>query len=257
MLPITAEYHAEAPRFNLTRPEKLDEGGPFPVIVWANGGCFRSDFTWNPLFERWAKGGFVVLHLTGSDDMDDIVSMLQTSTKDEHKALIDWVEAQNKSGMYAGKLDMKRIVVAGNSCGGVTALQVAAEEERLAAIFVLSGSSSVGGTDTAVMKKVKVPLGFIVGGSEDIAGANATGDYNALNEGIPAMIVNRRVGDHQTVSTDPMIAPEVAEIALNWMDLAVNGTKAALDALNSANHCDKCTPGDWMIKSKNLEKLQK
>jgi poly(3-hydroxybutyrate) depolymerase len=256
-LPIKTEKVTEAPTFNITRPEKLDEGGPFPVVVWANGGCFRSDFTWQPLFERWAKGGFVVLHLTGTGGMDDIASMLQTTTKAEHKALIDWVDTQNKSGPFAGKLDIERVVVAGNSCGGVTALQVAAEEERLAAVFVLSGSSAVGSTDTAVMKKVKVPVGFIVGGSEDIAAPNAAGDYEALNDGVPAMIVNRKTGDHVTVSTDPMVAPEVAEIALNWMDLAVNGTKAALEALNSANHCGVCTPGDWMIKSKNLEKLQK
>jgi poly(3-hydroxybutyrate) depolymerase len=254
-LPVTKEKHMEAPTFNLTRPENISEGGPFPVVVWANGGCFRSDFTWDPLFQRWAKGGFVVLHLTGTGSDDDIFSMLGTTTKAEHKQLIDWVEAQNKTGMYAGKLDLERIVVAGNSCGGVTALQVAAEDDRLAAVFVLSGSSSVGGTDTQVMKNVQVPVGFIVGGPEDIAGANAAGDYEALNDGIPAMIVNRRAGDHPTVSTDAMVLPEVAEISLNWMDLAVNGTKAAYDALNSANHCDNCTPGDWMIKAKNLEKL--
>ena len=252
------EHHAEAPTFNLHRPMDLNAlERPLPVIVWANGGCFRSDFTWNPLFERWAKGGFAVLHLTGAGGDDDIASMLQTTSKTEHAALIKWVVEQNKSGMYAGKLDIERIIVAGNSCGGVTALQVAAEEQQLAAVFVLSGSSAVGSTDTKVMKAVKVPVGFIVGGEEDIAGANASGDYEALNDGIPAMIVNRREGDHPTVSTDTKILPEVAEIALNWMDLAVHGTKQALDALNSANHCDKCTPGDWMIKAKNLEKLQK
>ncbi|HKU38838.1 MAG TPA: hypothetical protein VJR89_11845 [Polyangiales bacterium] len=257
-LAITKEKHTEAPTFNVTRPMDLNAtGAPLPVIVWANGGCFRSDFTWTPLFERWAKGGFVVLHLTGAGADDDIASMLQSTTKNEHAALIDWVVAQNKSGPYAGRLDVERIVVAGNSCGGVTALQVAAEKTPLAAVFVLSGSSALGSTDTAVMKAIKVPVGFIVGGSEDIAGANAKGDYAAMNDGIPAMVVNRRTGDHVTVSTDTMVLPEVAEIALNWMDLAVFGTKQAFDALDSPNHCEKCTPGDWMLTAKNLEKLQK
>lgn len=255
---ITQEKVTDQPVFNITHPENLDEPGfQLPVIVWANGGCFRSDFTWKPLFDRWAKAGFVVLSLTGTGDENDIAGMLSQTTKTEHAALIDWVFAQNETGKYAGKLDLKRIVVAGNSCGGVTALETAADEERLAAVFVLSGSSAVGSVNTQVMKSIDIPVGYIVGGSEDIAGANAAGDYDAMNDGVPAMIVNRREGDHQTVSTDPMIAPEVAEIALNWMDLAIYGTKAAYEALSSADVCASCTPGDWMLKQKNIEKLQK
>lgn len=53
-----------------------------------------------------------------------------------------------------------------------------------------------------------------------------------------------------------MILPEVAETALNWMDLTLYGTKEAA-ALRSPNVCAKCTPGVWKLKSKNLEKLQK
>lgn len=167
------------------------------------------------------------------------------------------MEAQNRSGPYAGKLDLERIVVAGNSCGGVTALQVAAEDKRLAAVFVLSGSSAVGSVDEDIMKAVHIPVGYVVGGPEDIAGANATGDYDAMNAGVPGMIVSRREGDHQTVSTDEKILPEDAEIAPNWMDLALYGTKAAYEALTSPNVCGKCTPGDWTLESKNLDTLVK
>jgi hypothetical protein len=249
----------DAPTFNVTRPMDLSvlDGQPLPVVVWANGGCFRSDFTWSPLFERWAKAGFVVLTLTGTGGEDDIAGMLSQTSKREHAQLIDWVIQQNESGEYAGKLDTTKIVVAGNSCGGVTALEVAGSDERPAAVFVLSGSSAVGSVNTQVMQNVKVPVGYIVGGDEDIAGANAKGDYEAMNEGLPAMIVHRREGDHQTVSTDTEILPENAEISLNWMDLALYGTKAAHVALTSPNVCDGCTPGDWKLESKNLETLVK
>jgi hypothetical protein len=248
----------EEPVFNITRPEDLDAPGfLLPVVVWANGGCFRSDFTWKPLFDRWAKAGFVVLSLTGTGDENDIASMLEQTDKTHHAALIDWLFTQQETGEYAGKLDLERIVVAGNSCGGVTALEVAAEEDRLAAVFVLSGSSAVGSVNAEVMKAINIPVGYIVGGEEDIAGANATGDYEAMNDGVPGMIVNRNEGDHQTVSTDPMIAPFVGEIALDWMDLALYGTKAAHDALTSPNVCNSCTAGEWMLTQKNLDKLIK
>jgi hypothetical protein len=158
-------------------------------------------------------------------------------------------------GPYEGKLDETKIVAAGNSCGGITALGLAAEDERAAAVFVLSGSSNIGAPNLTVINGIDVPVGYVVGGPEDIAGANAIGDYRALRDGIPAMIVSRESGDHMTVSTDPMILPQVAEIALNWMDLALYGTAEAHDALTSANVCARCTAGDWMLQSKNLEAL--
>lgn len=157
----------------------------------------------------------------------------------------------------AGKLDASRIVVAGNSCGGVTALEVAGVDQRLAAVFVLSGSSALGSVNKQVMQSVKVPVGYIVGGDEDIAGANASGDYDALAPEIPALIVHRFEGDHQTVSTDTMILPHVAEISLKWLDLALYGTPEAYTALTSPNVCDSCKPGDWKLQSKHLETLTK
>jgi predicted dienelactone hydrolase len=256
--PVTTDFVKDQPVFHVTHPTDLAQpGGLLPVVVWANGGCFRSDFTWMPLFERWASAGFVVLTLTGGDNQDDIAAMLQTTTKAEHKALVDWVTKANDSGPYAGKLDLKRIVVAGNSCGGVTALETAAEDKRLAAVFVLSGSSAVGSVNTQVMKAINIPVGYVVGGSDDIAGANAEGDYAAMTDGVPAMIVHRSSGDHMTVSTDEKVLPQVAELALNWMDLALYGTKGAYEALTSANVCEHCNAGEWKLESKHLETLQK
>ena len=255
MLPVTMESPMVEPWFNVYRPMDLSATGqPLPVIVWANGGCFRSDFTWAPLFNRWAAGGFVVLALTEGPDGP----LVQSSVEDQG-GLIDWaLEQADKAGSpYAGKLDKERIIAAGNSCGGITALGLAAGDDRVKAVFVLSGSSAIGRADTRVIGGISVPVGYVVGGPEDIAGANATSDYDAFAAGIPAMIVNRSSGDHQTVSTDEMILPQVAEIALNWMDLAIYGTKAALDALKSPTICTGCQSGVWTLKSKNIETLQK
>lgn len=257
MYPTTQEKVSDEPIFNITRPMDLDAPGhPLPVVAWANGGCFRSDFTWNPLFERWAGAGFVVLSLTGTGSQDDLASMLGTTTDAEHIALIDWIVAANESGPYAGKLDLERIVLSGNSCGGVTALQSAAKDKRPAAVFVLSGSSAVGSVDTSVMAAITIPVGYVTGNeSEDVAAPNAADDYEAMSEGIPAMLVQRTSGDHITVSTDEKILPEDAEIALNWMDLALYGNKQAHAALTSPDVCDNCTPGVWKLTAKNLDKL--
>lgn len=107
------------------------------------------------------------------------------------------------------------------------------------------------------MKAVTAPVGYVVGGSEDIAGAAASADYDNLNAGIPAALISRAMGDHVTVSTDVMILPDVAEIALNWLDLSLYGTVDARKALSASSVCASCKNGPWMLKAKHLETLQK
>lgn len=259
MYPTTTEKVADAPTFKITRPMDLHVGETKrPVIVWANGGCLRSDFTWSPLFERWASAGFVVLALTGTGSDDDIAGMLAMTTKKEHGELVDWVEKANASGPYAGTLDLERIVAAGNSCGGVTSLELTAEDKRVAAVFVLSGSSAVGSVNKEVMQAIDVPVGYVTGNpSEDVAAPNASDDYDAMKDGLPAMLVQRKMGDHITVSTDEKILPQDAEIALNWLDLALYGTQQAFDMLTSPKVCENCTPDTWSFKAKNLDRLIK
>ena len=59
-----------------------------------------------------------------------------------------------------------------------------------------------------------------------------------------------------TVSTDAMILPQVAEIAVYWMDLALYGTRAAAESPMSPTVCAGCDRGVWTLKSKHLETLQ-
>ena len=75
------------------------------------------------------------------------------------------------------------------------------------------------------MDKVKVPVGFAVGGAEDIASAQAHQDFELLAPGIPGYVASHAMGDHVTVSTDPAILAEVAEIGVNWIDYAVSGNE--------------------------------
>lgn len=262
MLPNTMESPGAEPIFDVFRPTDLAaavtaSGRPLPVIVWANGGCFRSTMTWAPLFKRWAGAGFVVLALSVKPG-GSFLDALSTTTQVEHGTQIDWVlaQAQKQGTPYAGNIDTSMIVAAGNSCGGVTAMELASKDTRVRAVFVLSGSSAVGSANSAVVKAIKAPVGFVVGNAQDdIAAPNALMDYQMLT--VPRMIVNRSTGDHMTVSTDPMILPEVAEIALNWLDLSLYGNKQAAAALKAPSVCAGCTAGVWKLQSQLLETLEK
>ncbi len=179
VFPVTMDSPGAEPIFDVFRPTDVAEavtltGHPLPIIVWANGGCLRTTVSWKPLFERWAAAGFVVLAL--SVKPGQLVEMFGTTTQVEHGKLIDWALAQavGQSPPYAGNLDAARIVAAGNSCGGVTALELTAKDDRISAAFVLSGSSAIGSSNAAVVDALQVPVGFVVGNpAEDIAAPNA------------------------------------------------------------------------------------
>lgn len=257
--PTSREDPGVAPWFKVYRPADLDAavkitGGALPVVVWANGGCLRAAAAWEPLYERWAAGGFVVIALDTAPGGNAFAG----TTVADHGALVDWVVAQatTAGSPYAGKLDTTRIAAAGNSCGGVTALGLAAGDPRVRSVFVLSGSSALAATDANVMRAISAPVGYVVGGFEDIAAGSAAADYDALPAGVPGMLVSRSSGDHVLVSTDATILAQEAEIALNWMDLCLYGTAEAFTRLTSATVCAGCATGVWTLKSKNLASLK-
>jgi len=254
-VPTVKETSANLPGYNIYRPADIKAGAPLPIIAWANGGCFRSDFTWKTIMERWASEGYFVIAVTGLPNSDPAAP--GRFTVDDQAAAIDWAikENGNPSSPYSKRLDVNRIVAAGNSCGGMTSLALAARDSRVKSVYILSGSSvgpqATKETAGAVMSKVSAPVLFIVGGEEDIARKPSNLDYSLLRDGIAAMVVSRNAGDHRTVSTDTGMQSDEADIGVNWFKATLNNDKDAIKALQT-NLCAKCDDKIWKAESKNL-----
>jgi len=255
-VPITKETSANLPGYNIYRPADIKAGSPLPIIAWANGGCVRRDATWTTILERWASEGFFVVAVTSLPIAD--AAAPGRFTVEEQAAAIDWAIKENgtASSPYANRLDLNRIVAAGNSCGGMTSLTLASRDARVKSVYILSGSS-LGPTATkeaaaALMSKVSAPVLFIVGGEEDIARKPSNLDYSLLRDGIAAMVVSRNAGDHRTVSTDPAIQSDAADIGVNWFKATLLNDKDAVKTLRTSL-CAKCDPKIWSAESKHLD----
>ncbi len=261
-LDVVLEQPDDLPGYNVHRPADLDAlGEPLPVVVWANGACLRHDRPWLPMFDRWAQAGFVVISITRPPGVgpDAPLTEVGSASAEDQALAIDWAATQNEvDGPYQGRLDLARVVAAGNSCGGITSLALAGQDDRVAAVFVLSGSSIGPGATreqaAEIMDRVQVPVGYVVGGEEDIARAQALQDVDLLGEGLARFVALRSTGDHWAVSTDEALVVESAEIALHWLDLVVWGTPEAADLLVE-EPCGLCASETWTVEAANLASL--
>lgn len=244
------KFHVYYPR------DIMERKTPAPVISWGNGGCMTFDWMSTTLLERWAAAGFVVVTYNDPDAKPRSVGVDAQAAAQVR--MLDWAEKANaEGGRFAGKLDTQRMVVGGNSCGGVTAFKVAGADKRPKAIFIVSGSILLPGVKEEERKasagKVALPTLYIVGGPEDIARTQARLEYDSLNPDLPAVLIERNSGDHGAVSTDPDIQLDEAAMAINWFRTILYGDKDAANEL-AAKGFAAADPKVWSVRSKNLPK---
>lgn len=109
----------------------------------------------------------------------------------------DWIIKNAASGEYAGKIDPKKIVVAGQSCGGLEAVEVS-NDPRIIATGIFNSGLLNPTRDAAFLRRLTKPIFYFAGGPDDIAYENAERDYKNLPNGLPAWKGQLNVGHFAT-----------------------------------------------------------
>ncbi len=257
---ILSETDEGLPGFTIYRPAATD-AGPAPVVIWGNGACAMNHTPWLPIIERLAADGYVVIatgEAAGSWVSRRPGDQSPHYTDDDLERAVDWAAAAaaDRQGRYAGQLDGERIALAGNSCGGITSTALASRDDRIAAIFILSGGS-IGPVASmqdkaAIMGTITAPLMYVVGGEEDMARAPASQDFSLIPEGVPMLVVGRFAGDHGFVSITPSVVRTVSEMAESWFDGTLRGDRRAIERLHE-EICSTCAADVWsVVETKHL-----
>ncbi|MGZ3363809.1 MAG: hypothetical protein ACXWKY_03780, partial [Caulobacteraceae bacterium] len=153
-----------------------------------------------------------------------------------------------------GKVATKLLAVSGHSCGGLQAIEIAADPRIKAVVINNSGVFNAGApipgmsVSKDMLKKFHTPVIYILGGPTDIAWANGTDDYERI-QGVPAVLASLPVGHGGTFSK-PM-GGAVAHVVVDWLDWQLKGDKTAARTFMGDN-CRLCSGTEWTVRRKGF-----
>jgi dienelactone hydrolase len=130
-----------------------------PVILWANGGCGATGTAWmSPLIEWASHGIMVIADGSPSGSGRDTSALLKKS--------LDWLDTIGSNPKYAF-VDITRVGVAGQSCGGLLAYDLEGDK-RIKTVGIFN-SGALNAQQQKMPPNFTKPIAYFLGGSSDIA----------------------------------------------------------------------------------------
>jgi len=279
--PALKEEIASLPDHVIYRPADLSKLGKekLGVLAWGNGGCAPDGAGGRFHLTEIASHGYLAIAngkiLSGPGAPPQTTppvsprpetapgaprSFPPPATKAEQlREAIDWALKENtRAGSpYFGRINPEWIAVSGWSCGGLQALQIAADPRVKGVIVHNSGVFPAGAMNSAsgmdigkgALKKLHTPVIYILGGPTDIAYANGTDDFKQIDH-VPVYMANLDVGHGGT-----FIQPNggrAAQVALSWLDWQLKGDMQAAKRFVGGD-CGLCKDADWKLERKNVK----
>jgi hypothetical protein len=272
--PAVKEMVASLPDHVVYRPADLAALGSrkLGILIWGNGGCSADGASARHHLAEIASHGYVAIAPgtirsgpgapapTTAARAPNPAGQLPpvATTSADLIAAIDWAYAENKraGSPFFGKLDTAKLAVAGHSCGGLQALEVA-PDPRIRAVIInnsgvfADGSNPIPGitVNKAMLKRLHTPVLYILGGPTDIAYPNGMDDFRQIDT-VPVMVANLDVGHGGTFGKPNGGA--VASVAVDWLDWQLSGDKRAA-ARFTGKDCGLCTDPAWKIERKRID----
>jgi predicted alpha/beta-hydrolase family hydrolase len=243
------------------RPKDLSALGEklkLPLVVWGNGACANSPWEHVNFLSEVASHGFLVVAIgpmpaegqRGGPGGPNKSPLLLNA--------IDWALAQNsdKASRYFQKLDTNKIAVAGMSCGGLQALEVAPDKRTATAMIFNSGilpnpGAGRGGMPTLTkehLAKLHTPTLYVLGGEKDIAYRNGMDDVRRINH-VPIFAANLHVGHGGTYGKPH--GGEFAKVATAWLQWQLRADKEAAKMF-VGEPCGLAKQDGWRVEKKNI-----
>jgi len=249
------------PTHTVFRPKDLGAVGEklkLPIVVWGNGACANSPWEHVNFLSEVASHGFLVIAI-GPMPAEGQRGGAGGPTKSPMLVnAIEWAIAQNseRSSQYYQKLDTNKIAVAGMSCGGLQALEVAPDARVATAMIFNSGILPDPGAGRGGMPrlpkehlaKLRTPTLYVLGGEKDIAYKNGMDDVRRISH-VPVFAANLDVG-HGGTYRKPH-GGEFAKVATAWLQWQLRGDKEAA-RMFAGDPGGLAKVEGWKVEKKNI-----
>lgn len=273
--PAVIETDPSLPGFIIYRPDRVDamRPGTLGVFIWGNGACADDGTSSRQHLAEIASYGYLVIApgkwrsgpnakdppaaALAPPDASGRLSRPPTSSADLTAAL-DWALQENgrEGSKYRARIDTKALGVGGFSCGGLQALEIAADPRWSTVVVQNSGifnpgSISIAGMsqDKGLLDRLHTSVLYLLGGETDIAYPNGTDDFARIDH-VPAIMVNIPTG-HGGTYHQPM-GGKAAGIVVDWLQWQLRNDRGADRSFVGAN-CRLCTDAEATIERRNLD----
>jgi hypothetical protein len=284
------------PTHTVYRPAQLAALGAqqkLPVVAWGNGACVALGNRFRYFLTEIASHGFIAiaigpvgpaevermrsargkpspkspaafLEAAGLIDVEKLgpgILPAPFSTAAELTQAIDWAAAENKrpGSPYFGKLDLDKVAVMGQSCGGVQAI-AAAFDPRVKTLGVWNSGLfdnprrpfeiAAAPVTKAHLKLLKLPTLYVTGAPTDVAFKNADDDFDRL-DGMPVFRAWMEQTGHGGTYREPD-GGAYGRVASDWLRWQLLGdSEAAKTFVGPA--CRLCTNAQWHVKRKLID----
>ena len=215
-----------------------------PLVVWGNGGCAINSTRYGGFLTTIASHGFVVMATAAQEGVT-------RASADHLRAAIAWAETENKraESPLKGKINLDKIAVMGQSCGGFMSLELGGDP-RVDTIGVFnSGAQGDAAAVAATIEKLRGPVLLINGHERDFLMASSRATFDAIQK-LPSFYGARKGAGH-TATVDHPGGGEWANVASNWALFQLKGNKEA-GKMFVGKACTLCTNENWVTDSKGL-----
>jgi len=221
-----------------------------PIVVFANGGCMDTSYPFENMLSNIASHGYLVIALGKMQySLDD--RQLNKASNTMIPNAIDWVTAQavNPLSEFFQKLDLNKIAIAGQSCGGAQLLATAADKRVSSYLMFNSGIGDMTMADAneQSLKNLHAPIIYLVGGPTDIATDNAKLDYQRINH-VPIIFANHQTAGHSG-TFEQSYGGSFSTLAIKWLDWQLKNNDSNASLFLSSQ--DTSFP-HWDIKAKQF-----
>ena len=227
-------------------------------MVWGNGACANSPWEHVNFLSEVASHGFLVVAIGQMPAQGQRGGPGGGTKSALLTEAINWAIAQNndEASQYHQKLETKKIAVAGMSCGGLQALEVATDPRVTTAMICNSGIlGNPGGGRFGMppltkdhLAKLHGPTLYLLGGDSDIAYKNGMDDVQRINH-VPIFAANLDVGHGGTYGKPH--GGEFAKVATAWLQWQLKGDKEAA-RMFVGESCGLAKREGWTVEKKNI-----